>query len=78
MEETEVMPGDRPFSVEQITRVKAAIETNPQLARALISSAQGGDEGDLRFIMEAGIVVSKDGGEAGGLIIIGDEPRPTN
>ena len=63
-------PYERTFTDVQVAKVRAAIAENPQLARDLISSAQSGNQDDLRFIMEAGIVISEDSGKSGELIII--------
>lgn len=47
--------GKRRFTPEQISVAKSALEKNPALMRELISSAQGGNEEDLKFMMESGL-----------------------
>ena len=42
------------FSKDQIDRALNILQENPNLIEALITSAQGGNQGDLRFIMELG------------------------
>lgn len=42
------------FTPEQIANVLAKLRKDPDLVRIMISSAQGGNEEDLRFMLESG------------------------
>ena len=50
----------RMYSDEDIARVKTAIEKDPALGCQIIDSAQQGNEGDIRFILESGLTIFSD------------------
>jgi len=48
------------YTEKEIAAVKAMIEVNPALGRQLIDSAQSGNEADLEFILQSGLLISSD------------------
>ena len=56
---SEFVPKEK-FTAEQIRSVKVAIRANPELGRQLINSAQGGNQDDLQFLLDADLIIFSD------------------